>query len=104
MIAPTNHHGRNRLADQVTAKENRKVKARKQRDRSVWFGLGMFGLVGWSIAFPTLIGVGVGTWIDNRWPSSISWRLTLLFVGVVVGFSNAWRWMQTERLEEKNDD
>ncbi|MCA9212621.1 MAG: AtpZ/AtpI family protein [Planctomycetales bacterium] len=104
MNASKEHEGRERLAQQIGAKEARKIKARRERDRSVWFGLGMFGLVGWSVAVPTVIGIAVGTWIDNRWPSSISWRLTLLFVGVVLGFCNAWRWMQSERGEGQNDE
>ena len=52
-------------------KEDRKIKARRERDRSAWFGLGMFGLVGWSVAIPTLIGVALGWWIDHRFPGSL---------------------------------
>jgi ATP synthase protein I len=67
----------------------------------VWFGLGTFGLVGWSVAIPTLIGIGLGVWIDSRWPSRFSWTLMFLFAGVVVGCFNAWYWVQqmTERQE-----
>ncbi len=56
----------------------------------------MFGLVGWSVAVPTLIGIALGTWIDRTWPGEVSWTLTLLFVGVVIGCANAWRWIQRE--------
>jgi len=52
------------LEKQVGAKESRKMKGRREKDRSIWFGLGMFGLIGWSVAIPTLIGVAVGIWID----------------------------------------
>ncbi len=103
MTGRKEHEGRDRLTEQIAAKETRKIKARRERDRSVWFGLGMFGLVGWSIAVPTVLGIAFGAWIDHRWPSSVSWRLTLLFVGVVVGFCNAWRWMQSERTEGQDD-
>jgi ATP synthase protein I len=44
--------------EQVGEKELRKVRARRQKNRSIWFGLGMFGVVGWSVAIPTLIGLG----------------------------------------------
>ena len=88
------------LRRELVAKEDRKVRARKAGERSVWFGLGMFGLVGWSIAIPTLAGVALGAWLDSHWPSRISWKLTLLFVGVVVGFATAWRWMHRENVED----
>jgi ATP synthase protein I len=87
------------LEKKVAAKQQRKMRARREGDRSVWFGLGMFGLVGWSVAVPTLIGVAVGLWIDSRWPSRFSWTLMLLVLGVAVGCLNAWWWVQRERRE-----
>ena len=87
---------RDRMLHRVKAKEERKRKARREGERSVWFGLGMFGLVGWSVAIPTLIGTAIGLWIDARWPSPISWTLTLLIVGVFMGCLNAWWWVQRE--------
>jgi ATP synthase protein I len=80
----------------VGTKENRKIRARQEEDRGVWFGLGMFGLVGWAVAIPTLIGIAVGIWIDKRWPSPYSWTLMLLVIGVVVGCLNAWYWVRRE--------
>ncbi len=76
-------------------KEQRKLRARKE-DRGVWFGLGMFGLVGWAVAVPTIIGVGLGVWLDRQWESTISWTLTGLFVGVAVGCLSAWYWVKRE--------
>jgi ATP synthase protein I len=84
----------------VCEKEARKIKARREKDRSIWFGLGMFGLVGWSVAIPTVIGVGLGLWIDSRWPGRFSWTLMLLFVGVIIGCWNAWRWIKRESRRE----
>ena len=45
-----------RFSRQVGAQAARKLKARREAPRSVWFGLGMSGLVGWSVTIPTLIG------------------------------------------------
>lgn len=87
------------LEQEVAAKQQRKIEARRKGDRSVWFGLGMFGLVGWSVAVPALIGVAVGLWIDSRWPSRFSWTLMLLLLGVAVGCLNAWWWVQRESRE-----
>jgi ATP synthase protein I len=63
------------LSEKVGSKETRKIKARREKDRGVWFGLGMFGLVGWSVAIPTVIGVALGVWIDRTWPGPYSWTL-----------------------------
>ncbi|NVM21541.1 MAG: AtpZ/AtpI family protein [Desulfobacterales bacterium] len=84
------------LGKQVGAKEKRKIKARRETQRTVWFGLGMFGLVGWSVAMPTVVGAVLGIWIDSRWPSRISWTLTLLFVGIILGCLNAWFWVKRQ--------
>ena len=66
-------------------KEARKLKARSRHGRGVWFGLGMFGLIGWSVALPALAGVALGAWIDRTWPSRYSWTLMLLLGGIILG-------------------
>jgi ATP synthase protein I len=87
------------LESRVGAKEDRKMAARRQGERTAWFGLGMFGLVGWSVVIPALIGVTVGLWIDDRWPSRFSWTLMLLIFGIAMGCLNAWWWIQRESQE-----
>jgi len=82
--------------EEVGTKEKRKIKARREGDRGVWFGFGMFGLVGWAVAIPTVIGVALGVWIDNTWPGPYSWTLMFLFIGVVLGCINAWYWVKRE--------
>lgn len=88
---------RDRLARRVAMEEARKLRARRRREHSIWFGLGTFGMVGWSIAIPTLLAIALGVWIDSTWPSRFSWTLMLLFVGIVVGCLNAWYWVVRER-------
>lgn len=63
---------------------------------NILFGMGMFGVVGWSVAIPTLIGIGVGIWLDTVYESEISWTLTLMAVGIAAGAALAWYWIQTE--------
>ena len=41
---------------------------RRQRRAGVWFGLGMMGLIGWSVAVPTLLGAALGLWLDQHYP------------------------------------
>ena len=87
------------LARTLGEAEKRKVRAREREEESVWFGLGTFGLVGWSVAIPTLIGLALGIWLDSAVPLGFSWTLTLLFVGIVTGCLNAWYWISRERDE-----
>jgi ATP synthase protein I len=95
-----------KLCEKVRAKEIRKIKARSHKERSVWFGLGMFGVVGWSVAIPTLVGVALGVWIDLKWPSRYSWSLMLLIIGIILGCLNAWFWVTRERrmIEEERKE
>lgn len=82
---------------EVKKREDRKLAARKHGDETVWFGLGMFGLVGWAVAIPTVAAIFLGVWIDMTWPSRYSWTLMLLVIGLGLGCSNAWYWVQKER-------
>lgn len=86
-----------RFQQQIARKAERKIQARREEDRGVVFWLGMFGLVGWSIALPTLAGIALGSWIDRTWPSQVSWTLSLLFIGIVLGCFQAWYWLKEER-------
>lgn len=85
------------LARRVEEKEARKIRARQEKPRSIWFGLGTFGMVGWSVAIPTLLGVALGAWIDAKWPGPFSWTLMLLVGGLLLGCTNAWYWVERER-------
>ena len=96
------------FVEQVGAKAARKLKARRNSTRGVWFGLGMMGLIGWSVAIPTLLGAAIGLWLDGRYPGGRSWTLVLLIAGLAIGCWNAWHWVTKEdkamRDEEENDD
>ena len=88
---------------QVRRKEARKLKA-KGRPGEVWFGLGMFGLVGWSVALPAVAGALLGAWIDRTWPSRYSFTLMLLLGGIILGALNAWHWVGQERQKIDKDE
>jgi len=90
-----------RFEKSVGRKAARRHRAEQRGDESIWFSLGMFGLVGWSVAVPTLLGLALGVWIDAHWPSRVSWTLTLLFVGVALGSANAWYWVQQHSREDE---
>lgn len=85
----------------ISRKAHRLERARKRRSTNAWYGLSMFGMIGWAIAVPTVVGIAIGLYIDARWPGEISWALTLLLAGVCFGCFNAWYWVQREG---RNDD
>jgi ATP synthase protein I len=88
---------------QVGAQAARKLKARREGTKSVWFGLGMSGVIGWAVTVPTLIGAALGLWVDKHYPTPYSWTLMLLLMGLIIGCLNAWRWVNTEYKEMQED-
>jgi ATP synthase protein I len=89
---------------QVGAQAARKLKARREATKSVWFGLGMSGLIGWSVTVPALLGAALGIWIDERYKSTYSWTLMLLLMGLIIGCMNAWHWVHSQYKEMQEDD
>ena len=81
---------------QVGMKVARKLRAQRDPAPGVWFGLGMMGLVGWSVVVPTLLGTALGAWLDTHYPGRHPWTLALLVAGLVIGCLNAWRWVAKE--------
>jgi len=92
------------FSQQVGVKTARKLKAQRLVTRTVWSGLGMMGLVGWSVAMPTLLGAGLGIWIDSSYPGSHSWTLALLAMGLALGCLNAWHWLAKESREIREQE
>ena len=84
------------LGETVGAKATRKLRARRDSAAGVWFGLGMMGLIGWSVAIPTLLGAALGIWLDRHYPGGRSWTLALLVAGLAIGCFNAWHWVDKE--------
>lgn len=95
----TDPKGQSALAREVGVKAARKLKARRNPAQGIWSGLGMMGLIGWSVVVPTLLGAALGIWLDNSHPGSRSWTLALLVAGLGLGCLNAWRWVAKEDKE-----
>lgn len=87
----------------VGSRQARKMVRRREGEGSIWFSISMYGIIGWSVAVPTMLGVLFGYWIDRAWPGRISWTLTLMVIGVCLGCLNAWYWVQRQRrgIEER---
>ena len=102
MEPATNDNENNFFSDEVARKEKRKLKAQHQKSNA-WSGLGMMGMIGWSVAVPSLLGAALGLWLDKRYSQSFSWTLSLLFVGIVTGCIIAWHWVDKEDKEMHNN-
>jgi ATP synthase protein I len=87
-------------ADEIARKARRKARARRAEAGNVWYGLGMFGLVGWAVAVPTLAGLALGLWLDARGGGpgggGPTWTLSGLLGGAALGCLNAWYWVRRE--------
>src|SRR5271154_5510890 len=94
------------FAVQVGEKATRKLKARGRSASGVWFGLGMMGLIGWSVVVPTLLGAALGIWLDKHHPGRHPWTLAFLVVGLAVGCLNAWYWVAKEEkaMQDETED
>lgn len=84
------------LLDTIRRKEGRKQRARREGKRPLARGMGLFGLVGWSVAIPTLLGIGLGVWVDRSTEGPYSWTLMLMVIGLLLGCLNAWYWIRKE--------
>ncbi len=92
------------LARKVASQAARKLMARRDGAPGVWSGLGMMGLVGWSVVVPTLLGAALGFWLDHRYANTHSWTLALLVAGLCLGCLNAWHWVAREDRAMQNND
>jgi ATP synthase protein I len=91
------------FGQEVGAKAARKLKARRNAGKGVWFGLGMMGLIGWSVVVPTLLGAALGIWLDQHYPGAHAWTLALLVAGLAIGCLNAWHWVAKEDKEIRDE-
>ena len=91
---------------QVREQAARKLKARRS-PTGVWFGLGMMGVIGWSVAIPTVLGAVIGIWLDERYSSRHSWTLALLVAGLSNRLSECvggWVAKEVKAMSEDNND
>lgn len=88
--------------EEATKKEARKLKARGTKEVNAWWGFSLFGLVGWSLVIPVLIGIFVGMLLDHHYAGH-RWTLSLLLAGVCVGIVLAFYLVARELFKKKDD-
>ena len=94
--AELDHQRAETLRRVVSAKSERRIRSRERPNESIWAFMGTFGLVGWTVAVPTLAGLALGVFLDNRTDSERSFAITFLILGVAVGGATAWYWIRRE--------
>jgi ATP synthase protein I len=69
---------------------DRLEKAKKERN-SILAQVSTLGVIGLAFVLPIVIGAYLGIWLDNKLTGfSISWTISLIFVGIIVGAINVY--------------
>lgn len=92
-------NNQDKFKKKIENKSLKKIKAKKEGDQ-ILFGLGAFGVVGWSVAVPTLALTFLGIYIDTKSTTQISWTITMMLIGLGIGCLNAWYWIK-EKSQKK---
>lgn len=83
------------------ARQAKRMKSRRDHPgASPLRGIGTFGMIGWSIAVPTVGGAFLGLWLDRVAPQAFSWTIALILGGVVVGAFIVAAWINKEGSDE----
>jgi ATP synthase protein I len=85
-----------RFAAQIAAKSSLKLASQRATPAGALAGIGMLGVIGWSVAVPTVLGAFLGLWLDNHHRGAHSWTLALLVAGLTLGCANAWLWVSRQ--------
>jgi ATP synthase protein I len=83
----------NDLITSIRQRSERQERAQREGEPSFGRYLAQVGVLGWTIVVPTLLGVFIGRWVDQRFGTGIFWTGPLLVVGLGIGCWAAWRWM-----------
>jgi ATP synthase protein I len=89
-----------RAADSIRRSAERKKYARNTPESSPLKGLSSFGIIGWSIAVPTVGGAFLGIWLNRVAPQNFSWPIALILGGVVIGGMISWGWIDKESQDQ----
>lgn len=84
------HNHQRRLRDTVERQAKRRRKAEREQD--TWLAQTVYiGSLGLVFVVPVIAGAYLGRWLDSQLPGySMSWTISLIFVGVVVGAINVY--------------
>lgn len=66
---------------------------RNQPAPSPLLGFSYFGIIGWSIALPSVLGAFLGQFLNQVAPQRFSWVVALILGGLVIGVFLAWSYI-----------
>ncbi len=92
-----NKAAKDSASEAIRRRAEQMQKTRDEPKYSPLSGLGVFGVIGWSVAIPTVAGALLGGWLNRVAPQSFSWPIALILGGVVVGAMVAWNWIDKSR-------
>ncbi len=75
----------------IKLREQRRAQWEHEGERPLWQNLSMIGALGWLIITPTLIGVLVGRYLDDRYATGILFSGAMIFLGIFFGSYLAWQ-------------
>jgi ATP synthase protein I len=86
------------LPEIIAKKSQKREQALQDKKKPIFFGFGMFGMIGWTIALPAVLGTFLGRWLDglHLLDNRISWTLTCLSGGLFAGVIAAWQWVKRQ--------
>lgn len=85
-----------KAAEAMRRSAKRTQEARNTKSVSPLHGFSTFGIIGWSIAVPTVGGAFLGAWLDKVAPQSFSWPMALILGGIMMGAIIAWNWIDKQ--------
>jgi len=101
---------KDKSADTIQRSAARMKHARSAPRVSPLRGLGAFGVIGWSVAVPTVGGAFLGLWLNRVAPQDFSWPIALILGGAAMGVVIAWSWIsrettdQNEQIQQQNKE
>ena len=90
-------HTQNGFLSTLRRKRALAEKNRREEDSSFWSNVGLFGMVGWSITLPMVIGLLLGRAADRRFDTGAVYTVFLMLVGLAFGCYNVWRFISQKR-------
>lgn len=87
---------RDPLVEEVHKRAERHSNWLRQGEPTVARRLAQIGVLGWIVVVPTLIGIFVGRWLDQRAGTALFFTAPLMMTGLALGCWSAWRWMNSE--------
>lgn len=95
---------KNDALEQMQRRAQSLERLRRQPRYSPLLGLGAFGVIGWSIALPTVAGAFLGVWLNTVAPQAFSWTLALMLAGLVFGIVLAASWVARQQIQNDARD